>query len=129
MVLWVRPGMAGRREVSVSRPSHHRLTRRGSAHPMATQPRPAYQLVGLEARQIRVTHVALRWYARCLRRRLALAKALGRPDSVARLTDRLSEVLMTRPMIRITSKVLAARPDDRPLPPAAAIRGGITGAS
>src|SRR3954453_12879999 len=121
--------MAGRHEVSASRPSHHRSTRRGSALPMATQPRPAYQVIGLDAEQIRVTHVALRWYARGLRRRLARAKALGGADAVARLTARLSEGLMTRSMIRVTSKVLAARPDDRPQPPAAAIRGGITGVS
>src|SRR3954451_8563149 len=101
--------MAGGHEVSVSRPSHPRFTRRGSAHPMATQPRPAYQLVGLDAEQIHVTHVALRWYARGLRRRLALAKSLGCTEATKRLTARLSEVLMTRSMIRVTSKVLAAR--------------------
>src|SRR6478735_6679067 len=108
--------MAGRHQVSVSRPPHRRFTRRGSAQPLATQPRPAYQLVGLDAEQIQVTHVALRWYARGLRRRLALAKDLGRADWAARLTARLSEVLMTRSMIRVTRRILAARPDDRPRP-------------
>jgi hypothetical protein len=92
---------------------------------MATQPRPAYQLVGLDAEQIQVTHVALRWYARGLRRRLALAKDLGCTKATKRLTARLSEVLMTRSMIRVTSKVLAARPDDYPRPPGAAIGSRI----
>jgi hypothetical protein len=78
---------------------------------MATLPPPAYQLVGLDAEQIRVTHVALRLYAKGLRRRIALAKVRGCAEAVARLTDRLSEVLMTRSMIRVTSKILAARPD------------------
>ena len=112
----ISPGMAGRHPVSVSRPPHRRFTQRGSADPMATQPRPR-----LPARwPRRRTDPRHPCRPEVLREGLEApahpGQGHGLRSSVARLTARLSEVLMTRSMIRVTSKVLAAQP--RRPPPA-----------